>query len=112
MFYLVYFYKHFIKLVQIMNISQVYMYYGGNWKLAMSELKMSPVCYTYWIRRGSIPFRSQLIIEKTTKGELKASSSDDIRVRQRAKAFNALEERAGIKAEGEDNARDAREQRT
>ncbi len=44
----------------------------GTWMAVANELKMSQSGVSYWRKIGYIPFPAQLVIEKKTKGALKA----------------------------------------
>ncbi len=44
-----------------------------------NELKISQSGVTYWRKRGSIPYDSQLVIQDKTKGAFKARREDDIK---------------------------------
>jgi len=48
------------------------------WMAVANELKMSQSGVTYWRKRGSIPYNSQLIIQDKTEGLFKASKDDDL----------------------------------
>lgn len=50
----------------------------GTWMAVANELKMSQSGVTYWRKRGSIPYDSQLVIQDKTKGLFKAKREDDI----------------------------------
>ena len=50
----------------------------GTWMAVAIELKMSQSGITYWRKRGSIPYDSQLVIQDKTKGTFKAKREDDI----------------------------------
>lgn len=50
----------------------------GTWMAVANELKMSQSGVTYWRKRGSIPYDSQLVIQDKTKGAFKAKREDDI----------------------------------
>jgi hypothetical protein len=50
----------------------------GTWMAVAIELKMSQSGITYWRKRGSIPYGSQLVIQDKTKGTFKAKREDDI----------------------------------
>lgn len=43
------------------------------WANAMRQLGFSETAYTSWVRKGYIPIHSQIKIEQTTKGKLKAN---------------------------------------
>lgn len=51
----------------------------GTWMAVANELKMSQSGVTYWRKRGSIPYDSQLVIQDKTKGMFKAKREDDIK---------------------------------
>ena len=67
-----------------MTLDEVKEYYG-TWINAMDEAGFSDNVWCNWKRRGSIPYHSQLRIEKATNGELKADG-----VNQYAKAKEKL----------------------
>lgn len=50
----------------------------GTWMAVANELKMSQSGVTYWRKRGSIPYSTQLLIQDKTKGAFKARREDDI----------------------------------
>lgn len=50
----------------------------GTWMSVAIELKVSQSAVTYWRKRGSIPYGTQLLIQDKTKGALKARKEDDI----------------------------------
>jgi len=50
----------------------------GTWMAVANELKMSQSGVTYWRKRGSIPYGSQLIIQDKTKHLFKAKKEDDV----------------------------------
>lgn len=50
----------------------------GTWMAVAIELKMSQSGITYWRKRGSIPYDSQLVIQDKTKGAFRAKKEDDI----------------------------------
>lgn len=50
----------------------------GTWMAVANELKMSPSGLTYWRKRGSIPYESQLVIQDKTDGLFKARKEDDL----------------------------------
>lgn len=49
----------------------------GTWMSVANELKMSQSGVTYWRKRGSIPYHTQLVIQDKTKGVFKANMDDD-----------------------------------
>jgi hypothetical protein len=51
----------------------------GTWMAVANELKMSQSGVTYWRKRGYIPYSSQLLIEKKTKGLFKAREEDAVK---------------------------------
>ena len=51
----------------------------GTWMAVANELKMSQSGVTYWRKRGSIPYDSQLVIQDKTKGLFKARREDDVK---------------------------------
>ena len=53
----------------------------GTWMAVANELKMSQSGITYWRKRGSIPYHSQLVIQDKTHNALKARREDDLVVR-------------------------------
>lgn len=50
----------------------------GTWMAVSLELKVSQSAVTYWRKRGSIPYTTQLLIQDKTKGLFKARKEDDI----------------------------------
>lgn len=47
------------------------------WLAVANELKISQSGVSYWRRRGSIPYRTQLLIQDKTEGRFKALKEDD-----------------------------------
>lgn len=58
-----------------MRVAELYEYFG-NWSVAARELKVSPSNIQYWREKGYIPYNAQLMIERKTKGALKARTED------------------------------------
>ncbi len=85
-----------------MKLSQVYTYFGGNWATTMKELGLSPITYLAWRRKGYVPYRSQILIEKHTGGELVADTKDDIRVTSKSNALSYKQDRAMKESEYHD----------
>lgn len=56
----------------------------NHWKTWLSvslELKVSQSAVTYWRKRGSIPYNTQLVIQDKTKGLFKARKEDDTQLK-------------------------------
>lgn len=51
----------------------------GSWRKSAMKLGVSVQGMLYWRNRGSIPYKSQLLIEENTKGEFKADRKDDLK---------------------------------
>ena len=51
-----------------MTLEEMYEYYGCNWSKLSRELKIGTTTVKKWRDRGSIPPRSQLVLEQRTKG--------------------------------------------
>jgi hypothetical protein len=47
--------------------------YYGNWSKLTRELDLGISTYQGWVKKGYIPYTTQLIIEKKTKGKFKAN---------------------------------------
>ncbi len=50
------------------------------WLAVSLELKVSQSAVTYWRKRGSIPYPTQLLIQDKTEGLFKAQKQDDIQL--------------------------------
>lgn len=68
-----------------MLIQELYGHYGS-WAETMLSLEMGSTSYQAWLRRGSIPYRTQQIIESHTRGLFKAEKSHDNKVDGRKKS--------------------------
>lgn len=53
------------------------------WVNVCIKLEISQSSTTYWRKRGSIPYSSQLMIQDKTKGALKAKKEDDLKLLKR-----------------------------
>jgi len=58
-----------------MKTDDVYQFFGSAWKAACA-IGIAKQSFSNWIRRGFIPFKSQIKIEKITKGKLRAREED------------------------------------
>jgi hypothetical protein len=58
-----------------MKLNDLYQQFG-TWLGAALELKISLSRVNYWRKRGYIPYEAQLLIEKNSKGKLKARKED------------------------------------
>ncbi len=58
-----------------MKIEEVYEYFGKNWSKIMRIMGVCHNNYKYWQKIGYIPFSSQLLIERVTKGKLLADKT-------------------------------------
>ena len=54
-----------------MLLDELYKHYG-NWTRLGRELSLGNSTYQVWRKKGYIPFRSQLLIERQTNGLFKA----------------------------------------
>ncbi len=54
-----------------MLLSELYEHYG-TWTKLVRELDLGNSTYQLWRKKGYIPFKSQLLIERKTKGLFKA----------------------------------------
>ena len=55
-----------------MNIDEVHEYYGSFADISR-KVGVGQNAYQYWRKIGYIPYRTQLLIERQTKGKLKAT---------------------------------------
>lgn len=58
-----------------MRIEELKEYYG-TWTNLAHKLEIGMNSHQYWRRVGYIPYPTQLVIEKKTKGKFKASMDD------------------------------------
>ncbi len=66
-----------------MRLKELQDYYG-TWAELTRQLRFPSSSAHNWIRRGSIPYDAQLVIEKRSKGRFKADENDDHRLTCRA----------------------------
>lgn len=59
-----------------MKVEEVRAYFGGKWCHVSRGVGVTESTVAYWRRRGHISYRTQLLIEKITDGQLKASLED------------------------------------
>ena len=59
-----------------MTLIEIYESYGCNWAKVARELKIGSTTLQKWKKRGYIPIRSQMVLEKRTKGIFKARLQD------------------------------------
>lgn len=59
-----------------MTLQEIYEHYQSNWAFASRELKIGTTTIQKWKKRGYIPIRSQMVLEKRTKGIFKARLQD------------------------------------
>lgn len=57
-----------------MLLHDVHQYYG-TWSHLTRELKLGMTTYQNWVRKGYIPYTTQLVIEKKTKGRFVANEN-------------------------------------
>lgn len=60
-----------------MRIEDLHKHYG-TWSALAHALEIGMNSHQYWRKRGYIPYPTQLVIEKKTKGLFKASLDDAI----------------------------------
>lgn len=58
-----------------MRIEELYAHYG-TWTELAHALNIGMNTHQYWRKIGYIPYPTQLVIEKKTKGRFKASEND------------------------------------
>ncbi len=58
-----------------MRIEELYSHYG-TWTAVAHALELGMNSHQYWRKRGYIPYPTQLVIEKKTKGLFRASEED------------------------------------
>lgn len=56
-----------------MTIKEMYDYYGNNWAKMARELGFGTNTVFIWKKKGTVPIKAQMIIEKRTNGLFKAS---------------------------------------
>ena len=59
-----------------MTLKEIYEYYGNNWAHAARELKIGSTTIQNWNKKKHIPIKSQMILEKRSKGIFKARLED------------------------------------
>ncbi len=59
-----------------MTLKEIYEYYGKNYANVCRELKIGTTTIQNWIKKDSIPIKSQMILEKLTNGLFKARLED------------------------------------
>lgn len=59
-----------------MTLKEIYEYHGSNWACVCRELKLGTSTIQNWIKRGYVPIRSQMVLEKRTNGLFKARLED------------------------------------
>jgi hypothetical protein len=57
-----------------MLLQELHAHYG-TWSKMTRELELGTSTYQAWLKKGYIPYPSQLIIEKKTRGKFKADIS-------------------------------------
>lgn len=57
-----------------MLIEELHEHYG-TWAQLTRELELGMTTYQGWLKKGYIPYTTQLIIEKKTKGKFKANEN-------------------------------------
>ena len=75
-----------------MTIFELYEYYDYNWANVSRELKIGSTTLVNWRKRGYIPIRSQMVIEKKTNGLFKADI-EHAKVELKDKKFSLLQEK-------------------
>jgi len=69
-----------------MRLEEVYEYYDRKWCRIAISIGMTESSVRYWRKKGAIPFRSQILIEHYTSGELKADMAHSTPGRKHSKA--------------------------
>ena len=59
-----------------MTLKEIYDYYGKNWAEVARELKIGSTTLQKWRKRGYIPIRSQMVLDKRTNSLFKARIED------------------------------------
>lgn len=59
-----------------MKLHEIYNYYQNNWSEACRELRLGFSTIYKWQKKGYIPIRSQMILERRTRGLFKARIED------------------------------------
>ena len=59
-----------------MTLTEIYEYYGKNWAEVTRELKIGSTTLQKWRKRGYIPIRSQMVLDKRSAGLFKARVED------------------------------------
>lgn len=67
-----------------MNLDELKEEYGS-WSNAAVEIRVTWSSICYWRKIGYIPYSSQCLIEKNTKGKFKANKEHDLKRSRRKK---------------------------
>lgn len=59
-----------------MTLKEIYEHYGKNWAEVARELKIGSTTLQKWRKRGYIPIRSQMVLDKRTNSLFKARIED------------------------------------
>ena len=68
-----------------MKLQEVYEHFDRKWCRIAISIGMTESSVRYWRSKGAIPFRSQILIEHFTKGELKADMAHSTPGRKHSK---------------------------